>query len=198
MTTPSFRSAVDENLSAEELTKAREEFHDKLRAGYEGNECADLGVNFQLCLFDSQVQTRKLKEESSSSSGKTKVSLVRNAFSTCKDPHLTAFKACLKNRSQDQQPYLGGRQLTDQELEERKARIQRMIDERKEAGVDMNKEEFLRMSKEIQKDDAVRIQTREQEEKDEGTSSSSLAENLRRASVEADGAMKKPWYRAVF
>lgn len=57
MTTPSSRSAIDENLSGEELTKAREEFHDKLRAGYEGNECADLGVNFQLCLFDTQVGT---------------------------------------------------------------------------------------------------------------------------------------------
>jgi len=75
-----------------------------------------------------------------------------------------------------------------------------MIDERTKAGVDMNKEEFLRMSNEIQKDDAVRIQTREQEEKEEGMSEPSLAADLRRASVEGDGAgaKKKPWYRAVF
>ena len=56
MVIQSFQSALRGDLSSkEEIKQARNEYHNKLREGHDGEECGDLAISYQLCLFDVQV-----------------------------------------------------------------------------------------------------------------------------------------------
>lgn len=176
------QSATEEGLSEEEINLARDKHHDKLRANYSGQECGNLAVNYHLCLFNAK---QREKSETPAS---------ESVFHQCKEPHMTALQKCLVDRK-NKSIYIAGQRLTEKQIDERKERVQRKIDERKEAGIEITKEEFLKMSLEIQKDDTKMLNEMMSKTRDMPPSP---FENLSQKINEDANKANKPWWRKFF
>lgn len=107
---------------------------------------------------------------------------------------MTALQKCLVDRK-NKSIYIAGQRLTEKQIDERKERVQRKIDERKEAGIEITKEEFLKMSLEIQKDDTKMLNEMMSKTRDMPPSP---FENLSQKINEDANKANKPWWRKFF